>query len=226
MTVNWCMTCCTRHSIEQPCPGELAATGPERYGWRVNVETPRGIEAFGVLVAPSGDLWRARVLTYPNILWLVPGGRGTLKFVGATAEDAEGKAREYVREHCRAREYTPRNELMPLEDSIVGGASGRSPGEPAPRKIRFIPVSFGVAAPTETAGTGNLSETGMFIITDESPASGTRLTLRVDIDQATVELIGSVVWMRTEPHVGRSPGMGIRLDSPPEPYLDYVRALR
>lgn len=63
---------------------EAPATGPERHGWRVHVETSRGVEAIGVLVAPSGDLWRSRILTYPNVLWTAPGGRSTLKFLAPT----------------------------------------------------------------------------------------------------------------------------------------------
>jgi len=48
--------------------GDLRATGDERHGWRVAVETPHGIEAYGVLVAPTHERWRARILTFPNVL--------------------------------------------------------------------------------------------------------------------------------------------------------------
>ena len=82
MVEQWCPVCCCRHRDKKDCPGELLATGPERQGWRVNVQTSTGIEACGVLVAPAGDSWRARILTFPNILWTVPDGSGTLKFVG------------------------------------------------------------------------------------------------------------------------------------------------
>ena len=83
----YCSVCGGDHARRQDCPGELRATGPERHGWRVAVETPYGLEAYGVLVAPSFDVWRARVITYPNILWTVPGGAVTLKFAGTTAQD-------------------------------------------------------------------------------------------------------------------------------------------
>ena len=82
---EWCEICCTTHLPSHRCPGDLQATEDERHGWRVNVETPQGIEGYGVLVAPTSGPWRARILTYPNILWLVPGGRATIKFVGDTA---------------------------------------------------------------------------------------------------------------------------------------------
>jgi len=38
-------------------------------------------------------------------------------------------------------------------------------------------------------------------------------------------LTGDVRWMNESPRVGRSPGMGVRLHSPPEKYADYVRTL-
>ena len=76
---NWCLLCCTDHPSEGRCPGELMATGPEQRGWKVTVETPSGFQAYGVLVAESGKYWRARILTYPNVLWTTPGGHGSMK---------------------------------------------------------------------------------------------------------------------------------------------------
>ena len=56
MSQTWCPICSTRHQPgRQDCPGEVAATEPERHGWKVNVETPQGLEAYGVLVAPAGN---------------------------------------------------------------------------------------------------------------------------------------------------------------------------
>jgi hypothetical protein len=69
----WCSVCGGNHQSPKECPGELRATGPERHGWRVTVDTPYGFEAYGVLVAPSVELWRARIITYPNVLWMVRG---------------------------------------------------------------------------------------------------------------------------------------------------------
>jgi hypothetical protein len=50
---EWCAYCCTRHADAADCPGVLEATGSERPGWRVNVETPQGIQAYGALLAPT-----------------------------------------------------------------------------------------------------------------------------------------------------------------------------
>ena len=85
--MDWCRVCCTQHGSDASCPGELLATGPERHAWRVTVDTSRGMETYGVLVAPAGRHWRARVLTYPKALWVVPGGRASMKFVGSGPQD-------------------------------------------------------------------------------------------------------------------------------------------
>ena len=80
----FCQVCATQHGEREDCPGELRATGPERHGWAVAVDAQRGVDLYGVIVAPSGPRWRARIVTFPNVLWTMPGGRGTIKFVGAT----------------------------------------------------------------------------------------------------------------------------------------------
>ena len=96
---------------------------------------------------------------------------------------------------------------------------------PAQRKIRFLPVRFGVVGPSEVGGTGNLSETGVFVLTNAPLDSGTPLMLTVKIDHGLVRLKGRVRWMRKTHHVGGAPGMGVELLSPPQPYVEYVRNL-
>src|SRR5260221_8463718 len=108
---GFCRVCGTEHQGPASCPGELPATGVERPGWRVQVETPFGHEAIGVLLAPSHEQWRARIVTYPNVLWTAPGGRGTLKFVGDTPEQAEARAIQFVEQHVRAKRYLRRDGL-------------------------------------------------------------------------------------------------------------------
>jgi hypothetical protein len=229
-STGWCMTCCTRHTIEEPCPGELTATGPERHGWRVNVETPWGMEAYGVLVGPSYELWRSRIITIPNVLWLAPGSRGSMKFVGVTSEIAEDNATNYIKYHCRSRGLQMRTDLTELHTSMIGGQDGApdllgNSQPPAIRKIRFLQVGFGVSQVTESGGTGNLSETGIYIITDCPMEEGTALNVNLDIGNQRVNLQGSVVWMRRQPHTGRTAGMGVYLQAPPQAYLNYVRSL-
>jgi hypothetical protein len=204
----------------------LTATGPERHGWRVNVETEQGIVAFGVLVAPAGDLWRARILTYPNILWIVPGGRAALKFVGDSAQEAEQEAIRYIRDHCRDRRFRIRDAgIVRIEGSAAKEAGDDSSGSPAERVVRFLPIRFGVVSPSETGGTGNLSETGLFIITSTPLDAGSRLEMLLMEADRRYPLTGEVVWRRDSHHAGRSPGMGIQLDGPSGDYLGYVRGL-
>ena len=218
---KWCVTCSTRHDMNSRCPGDLPATGPERHAWRGLAETPLGVDAYGVLVAQSHDLWRARILTYPNVLWLVPGGVTSLKFAARTARVAERRAIEFIREHCKTCDYTLREDRS---FSPVSRVADRTPVAP-PRKVRFLPVRFGLAGATELAGTGDLSEAGMFIITDVPADPGTHLRVALETPGRMLELDAEVRWMRRQHHVGRSPGMGVHLTAPPEQYISYVRSL-
>ena len=230
MVERWCPVCCTLHHSRKDCPGELLATGPERHGWRVNIHTPNGIEACGVLVAQAGDVWRARILTYPNVLWTVPGGQGTIKFAARTAREAEGAAIDFVREHVRVRGYTMRDEVALVEpgefdlEAVRLGIS-RPTGPAAPRRIRFLPIRFGVKQITEVAGTGNLSRTGLFVITNAPEEADTWLNMLLELTDDNIGLKGLVRWTNRRHRSGRSPGMGIQLKEPPPSYLDYIRSL-
>ena len=102
---------------------------------------------------------------------------------------------------------------------------GCTAGQPAARMIRFLAVRFGVAAATERGGTGNLSESGLFIVTESPVDAGSWLSMALDIDQESIPLRGVVRWANNEHYVGRAPGMGIQLSEPPRPYLNYVRSL-
>ncbi len=82
-----------------------------------------------------------------------------------------------------------------------------------------------MGSPTDTGGTGNLSETGLFVITSVPIDAGTQVRLLLDLSRETLPLDGEVRWMRNAHHVGRAPGMGVLLANPPERYLGYVRAL-
>ena len=227
MVSEWCPVCCTQHRFKRECPGELSATGPERHGWRVNVLTPRGMEAIGVLVAECEDLWRARVLTYPNVLWRAPGLEGAVKFVGATAREAERQAVAFIRQHCREQHWEMRDELAPVESASLprDGRSRAAKESPARRKIRFLPILYGVIEPSDLAGTGNLSESGLFIITGAPVEAGKPLAMSLEVDTGKLNLRGRVVWMRRDHRVGRAPGMGVQLWSPPAEYVAFVRAL-
>jgi hypothetical protein len=207
----------------------LLATGHERHGWRINVDTPHGIEACGVLVAECDGLWRARVLTYPNVLWSVPGGGGALKFVDDSPQGAERQAIAFVKEHFRGRDCSLRDEIGMVEPALIAPEAApslvRPPGHPAHRKVRFLPVHYGIARMTEMGGTGNLSETGLFVITNSPEREGSWLKLLLDLNGHDVDMRGLVRWMNMQSHAGRSPGMGIQIEAPPPRYRRYVRLL-
>jgi hypothetical protein len=226
MAMTWCAACGSDHADPAECPGDLRATGPERHGWRVAVETPHGIEAYGVLVAPSTDSWRARVVTYPNILWTIPGGTRTLKFVGPTPQEAEARAIAFVEGHIKARGYARRDALdSPTVGRIRAEARALAAAAPALRKMRAIPVRFGMGTSLFAAMTGNVSESGMFVTTMAPLGTGDALRVLVDLESGPVGLKGEVVWRRDRLILGRPIGMGVQLLAPPEAYREFVREL-
>ena len=223
--LGWCAVCGGSHKTPQECPGELRSTGPERHGWRVAVDTPYGVETYGVLVAPSFDLWRSRIITYPNVLWTVPGGNLTVKFAGSTPQEAEGYAVQFIEGHISARGYARRGTT---DTPAVAGYSAEALARamaaagPALRKMRAIPVRFGNGPELFSAMTGNLSESGLFVMTIAPFDPGTGLRVLIDLATGPVGLSGQVVWQRPRPVSGRPVGMGVRLISPPGPYREFV----
>ena len=224
---RFCCVCGTGHSGPANCPGELRATGAERPGWRVNLETPFGHEAIGVLLAPSHDQWRARIVTYPNVLWSAPGGRGALKFVGSTPEEAEAQAIVFVEQHVRAKRYLRRDGLAPADVKIASKAAGsaRSLVAIVPRKSRCLPVRFGFDRAIARGVTVNLSCDGMFVGVGSPADSGRSILIHLDLDGHTLPLHGLVMWNRWRAESERPTGMGIRLSEPPPFYQSFVAAL-
>ena len=161
MPESWCAVCNTRHASRGECPGELLVSEPERHGWRVLVHTGGRTEVYGVLVAPTGDRWRSRILTYPNILWTVPGGGGSIKFAGRTAEEAERRAIAFIEEHCLAKNFRRRDQLDPVEVRRISEEAGpRSRPrchQASKRKTCFLQVRFGTERARRKGTTVNLS---------------------------------------------------------------------
>jgi len=226
--LTFCPVCGGSHAKPQECPGELRATGPERHGWRVAVETPFGIEAYGVLVAPSFDLWRSRIITYPNVLWTVPGGAVTLKFAGRSPQDAESQAVAFVEGHIKARGYVRRDGLdLPAVSRFQAEAAAKAQATTGGslRKMRALPVQFGTGSKLFAAMTGNISESGLFVITLAPFDPGTEMRVLIDLDTGPLGLKGKAVWKREHVVLGRPVGMGVQLIAPPQPYLEFVLEL-
>jgi hypothetical protein len=228
LIATWCSLCGTQHAPNVACPREVRATGPEKPRWRVAAETPLGVRGYGVLVAEAGARWCARIVTFPNILWMVPGGGQALKFLAKTEEDAVRQASDFIRQHCVAKGYLMRDEVEfvePVRRSVDLDGSKIFTGQPAPRFERRLPILFGHSRPTMPGRTGNLSETGLFVATAVPLSDGEALGLLLELEHCKVPLRGAVRWQRTRQSPGRECGMGLRLVNPPAIYLDYVRAL-
>ena len=224
---QWCATCGTAHDGPRTCPGTLPATGAERPAWRVTVETPVGHEAIGVLLAPSHDVWRARIITYPNVLWTLPGGRGTIKFVGDTREEAEAQAIAFVEAHLNRKRLVRRDGLAPVRAEAPAVAAPPAPAafSAAQRRLVIIPLRWGHDRARIRGVTVNVSSEGMFIGAIAPETDGQSLAINLDLDGHTVSLRGLVMWNRSLSAPGRPKGMGVRLSEPPNVYQSYVSGL-
>jgi uncharacterized protein (TIGR02266 family) len=213
--------------VDTLCPGDIQVTEAERFGWKVFVETPIATEAYGVLVAPAGPIWRARILTYPSTLWTVPGGRGVMKFLGRTPQAAEEQAIRFIEQYCAERKYLPRNgleltsKLPPLPAEVPRTLRPAAPS----RWPLIVPVQYALADQLAKAVTRNVSEGGLFIQTPAPAPSGDELRFELVIRASALPLHGIVVWARRDAEIGRPPGMGVRLSSPPRVYVEFVRTL-
>lgn len=221
-----CGVCGTGHDPSAHCPGEFHATGIERPGWRVQLF---GHESIGVLLAPSHDSWRARIVTYPNVLWSAPGGRGTLKFVAETAEEAEAKAIRFVEEHLKARRYPRREGLTAVgAGSAVRRKTAAVPEKfhaGAKRKATRLPVRFGPERALARGLTFNLSDDGMFVGVAKPEECGSSLLIHLEVAGHTVPMRGLVMWNREQHSPERPAGMGIRLSHPSALYQSFVASL-
>ena len=229
--IPWCAECCTRHKPGgRRCPGSLLATGPERHGRRFVVDQNKRLVYFGVLIAEADDVWRARVFTYPNMLWSVPGGRGTIKFVADSAGEAENQAVEFLRAHCEERKW----EITESDDETLPeqvGAEDSDRKDPrGSKEERYLTVNlrilFGEDKAQFQATTANLSVDGLFIATNRSVEPDRSIRMLLDVQPTAIPLLGTVVWVRQKGEPGQPKGFGVRLSEPPALYLRYVEKVQ
>ena len=190
--------------------------------------SPFGRETYQILLQEDAGAWIARIVTLPNKLWAHPNGREALKFVAATAEEAESEALQAMESECTRTGKRLASNLMLGHGSALGledEAIVLPKAEAATRLARRLLVRFGEEAPEISAITGNLSETGLFIISDRPARLGSRLRIDLRFPEGAIELAGEVVWTRDERVEGRSLGFAVRLTDRPEEYLARVRAL-
>ncbi len=190
--------------------------------------TPFGRETYRILLSQDGATWIARIVTLPNRLWAHPNGREALKFLANTAEDAERAAVEAMEAECArsGRRLAPSSAFAP---SLVLGTdepeAAPSLVPPAVRRPRRLLVRYGESTPDHAAVTANLSETGIFIISDRPERTGARLRIDLRFPEGPVQLGGIVVWTRAEKEDSRSVGFGVCLTERPPEYLVRVRSL-
>lgn len=222
----WCTVCCTRHAPGGDCPGSLLATGPERHARKfTSVTEDNRVEYYGILIAEAGDHWRARIFTYPDVLWRVPDGARTVKFSGATARDAESRAIDYVEEHCNEHGCTISETVedeIPLPVEAENADHKKARGGKEDRHLCKVPIRFGEEMATQVATTANFSAHGIYIATDKLVEKGKRLRMSLTVQAYTISLVGTVMWVRNNEEPGKPKGIGVQLEKPPALYLRYV----
>lgn len=226
--MSWCAVCCTLHGPQAECPGPLDASGEERQSRRIKAFTDR-IETFGVLVAPSGDLWRARIMTFPRTLWCVPGRRDTVKFAGTTPEEAEHKAIAFVLEHCESRGHRVLDRDAHPDDLLEtepAGSAAQPLLERDPRFPHAVPARFGAESPDRPARTINLSRGGLYLATGSPLSQGREVRIVLGVSPYHIPLRGTVCWVHTHDTPTKPAGMGIQLHEPPPMYVRYVRSIQ
>ena len=148
-----------------------------------------------MLIAEAGDYWRARVFTYPNMLWSVPGGRGTIKFAGATAKEAGTRAIEFLNEHCEARRCTMQEAAI---ESPVGQVEKENADPLSPQGGREerhpckVPIRFGEERSTQAATTANLSTGGIYLATDKPLKKGQHVRMLIDVQDYSIPLTARI----------------------------------
>lgn len=210
---KWCGVCGTRHDLGPRCPGDVQPSGPERMAWRVLAEAGMRQEEYGVLVAPCEHHFRARILTLPNMLWSIPGGRGTCKFLGKSQAEAERRARDYIREFSSKRGLT----LKPAKDKPAPGDGDRT--------VHNVQVRFGEEKPDRKGTTTDLSVGGMFVATTRPLPAGRKVRLMLEIGAASLPLQATVAWARAAAGDEGPAGMGLQVHGAPALYRHYVREI-
>jgi Tfp pilus assembly protein PilZ len=92
------------------------------------------------------------------------------------------------------------------------------------RAKRRMMVRYGVSTTDKAAFTKNVSETGLFLQTNQVFKPGTTIQVQIQFPQNTFSMWGRVVWAKTVPpslaHVVEC-GMGIRFVDPPAEWSTF-----
>lgn len=114
---------------------------------------------------------------------------------------------------------------MTKPESAAGGVNRRR----AARTKRRIMVRYGPSGPVRTGFTKNLSETGLFVRSNQVYPPGTTLHVEVQFPERTFHLWAKVMWAKRVPaqlsHV-LDCGMGLHFLEPDAGFLEYFRDWR
>ncbi len=179
-----------------------------------------GTETVGVVVAPVGTCWRARIITYPSEFWTVSRGTAVMKFYADSPEVAEQDAVDYVETFIQSSGLTLATEFLPVRFE-----SGVDSDGSAGRRLCSWKVRFGHNTMNREAALGNVSEKGIFLQTADPLPAGSVIRMELNVAGTRIPLRGTVAWVRLSRETGRPLGMGVRLSRPPAMYLDSVRKL-
>src|SRR5438552_11501682 len=106
-------------------------------GYTTNVITPWGRETYQVWLHQTYEGWVARIVTLPNRMWALPGGREAVKFLAPTPKQAEAAAVHFIEEECirTSRRMAPPTESGEKPEAQVQEAPAPAlpPARPAPR---------------------------------------------------------------------------------------------
>lgn len=227
----WCAKCGVLHLEDGACVDACQPTGPERAAWQSTFVGTDGEMGVRILLAPIAEGWRARVVTAPRSLWVVPRSSTAMKFLGETEEDARSAALVFVHETLTAGGFHDRGAARPKAPAGVwierrGGDEDPDDPDAALRKLYRLSARWGPTLPDHPGWTANLSKSGVFLVTDEPPTPGTNIRIKLEIGACSMPLEGRVVWRRPlAENLERPQGMGIHLTRPPSLYRDFVGRL-
>ena len=120
---------------------------PGKPGFTTSVLAPWGRETYQVWLDERPHGWMARIVTLPNRVWALPGGREVLRFYGSSRDEAEGSAIRHIHSEClrTGRRIAPPLAAEPA--SRTPAFHGPADSNPAPRTARRLLVRFGTSLP-------------------------------------------------------------------------------
>jgi hypothetical protein len=195
-------------------------------GFSTIVITPWGRETYQVWVEHVPPAYVARIVTLPNRIWASPGGREAIKFHGVTANEAEQAAAAFIEEERilnKRRIWKPAVNAADRDRILVPKPLDGAP-PPAERFMHRLLLRFGIGVPQVPGLTANLSESGLFIITDRPGEVGAQVRIDLRFPDLPILLGGEVVWVRSRRDEGAL-GCGIKLVESPGEYLQRIRKL-